>query len=61
MSLLAASVPEALVKELEERFKPRRHTPEETLPEIMEYSGQVKLVEFIRASYEEQRDNPKFL
>ncbi len=57
MSLLTAPVPEALIKELEERFPAKRHTPDESLPVIMEYSGRLALVEYLRNSYNEQQND----
>ena len=58
MSTLKAAVSKALIKELEDRFPPRKHALTETLPEIMHYAGQLELIEYLRRSHEAQQ-NPE--
>lgn len=55
MRPLKSHVPLELLEELEERFKPKRPLPNQTMAEIFLHSGEVAVVEFLRTSYEEQQ------
>lgn len=53
--MLNTLIDESLVRELEARFPPKRPTPNQSIPEIFEYSGKVALVEYLRNCFENQQ------
>ena len=54
MSTLVSPISKELIEELERRFPPRCPRENEPLESIHRYSGKVQLIEFLRASHEEQ-------
>ena len=55
MSALKTPIPEALVRELEQRFPKRCLNPSQNVNEALFYGGKVEMVVFLRQSYEDQQ------